>query len=169
MSFYCLVWLWRQLIEVRVLRTWKHSARTSATFFCSLMKPPLSFKTIRSLWKDCFFLDEIYGLIVFQIFFGSECLSSQILEKWSLTLFLLMLTSLFLSWRYFSQSSGFLDLLNCLLERFRSLITSRNSGFINWNWSRCCRRNDLTGAWSFRSSTNNFSQVQYTSSGSSKT
>ena len=23
MSFYCLVWLWRQLIEVRVLRTWK--------------------------------------------------------------------------------------------------------------------------------------------------
>ena len=23
MSFYCLVWLWRQLIEIRVLKTWK--------------------------------------------------------------------------------------------------------------------------------------------------
>ena len=53
------------------------------------------------------------------------------LQKWSLTLFLLMLTTLFLSWRYFSQSSGFLDLLNCLLLRLRSLITSCNSGFIN--------------------------------------
>ena len=120
------------------------------------MTPPLPFKTIRSLWKDCFFLDEIYGLIVFQNFFWSECLSLQILEKWSLTLFILMLTALFLSWRYFSQSSDFLDLLNCLLQRLRSLIASRNSGFINWNWSRCFRWNDLTGALSSRTSTNNF-------------
>ena len=54
----------------------KYSTRTSATFFCSLMTPPLSFGTIRSLWKDCFFfLDEIHGLIVFQNFFWSEYLS----------------------------------------------------------------------------------------------
>lgn len=132
MSFYCLVWLWTQLIDISVLRTWKifkpepsEPARTSVTFFCSLMTRPLAFKTVRSLWKVCFFLYEIYGLIMFQNFFWSECLSLQILEKWSLTLFLLILTALFLSWRYFSHSSGLLDLLNRLLQRLRSLITSR--------------------------------------------
>lgn len=129
MSFYCLVWLWRQLIDISVLRTWKifkpEPARTSANFFCSLMTRPLAFKTVRSLRRVCFFLCEIHGLIVFQNFFWSECLSLQILEKWSLTLFLLILTALFLSWRYFSQSSGLLDLLNCLLQRLRSPITSR--------------------------------------------
>ena len=85
----------------------KYSARTSATFFCSLMTPASSFKTIRSLRTDCFFLDEIYGLIVSQNFFWSGCLSFQILEKWSLTLFLVMLTALFLSWRYFASLQAF--------------------------------------------------------------
>ena len=120
MIFYCLVWLWRQLIEISVLRTWKMFCQNLGDFLCSLMIPPLSFKTIRSLWKVCFFLDEIYGLIVFQNSFWSECLSLQILEKWSLTLFLFILTAMFLSWRYFSQSSGLLDLLNCVLHRLRN-------------------------------------------------
>ena len=107
----------------------------------------------------------------FPTFLWSECLTLQILEKWFLTLFLLMLPALFLSWRQvlfpiFNWS--FLDLLNCFLQRLRSLITSRNSGFLNWNWSRCLRLKDLTGAWSCRAATNNFSQAQYTSSGSSK-
>ena len=113
MSFYCLVWLWRQLIEIKVLRNWKIFCKDFGDFLLFSKTPPLSFKIIRSLWKDCFFLDEkyTYGLMVFQNFFWSECLSLQILEKWSLILFLLMLTALSLSWQYFSQSSGFLDLV----------------------------------------------------------
>ena len=170
MSFYYLIGLWRQLIEIRVLRTWK--------IFCQYLGDFLLFS------NDTTIVFQNNTLIAERLLFPGWNIRSYCVPKllliWMfiiadsgkvirLTLFLLMLTALFLSWQYFSQSSGFLDLLNCLLQRLRSLITSRNSGFINWNWSRRLRRNDLTGTWLSRTSTKNFSQAQYTPSGSSKT
>ena len=169
MSFYYLIVLWRQLIEIRALRTWKIFCQYLGDFLLFSNDTTIVFQNNTLIMERLLFPGWNIRSYVFQNFFWSDCLSLQILEKWSLTLFLLMLTALLLSWQYFSQSSGFLDLLNCLLQRLRSLITSRKSGFINWNWSRCFRRNDLTGARSSRTSTNNFSQAQYTSSGPSKT
>ena len=65
----------------------------------------------------------------------------------------------YISWRYFSQSSteAFLTCWTAFYSDYA--LSSCNSGFINWNWSRCLRGNDSTRAWSSRASTKNFSHT----------
>ena len=80
-----------------------------------------------------FLRELINGDLVVQNFLWFPRVSSHTLVKRCFRTFLLILTTLFRFLRWFSHSSGLLELLNFLLKRSLCLITFRISIVITWD------------------------------------